>query len=124
MATFDELAERYAQQIRIAARADRPPKTASVKIESAMAKTDSTSIKGARLVGALKTVDENLDGLVLSDTRKALTEEQRTDILRQTGIKLGLKKPERLYLMVKEASNDNFVALVSYWDAFFAELDS
>jgi len=112
MATFDSIAEEYALKIKNSVKKSGLTKSASLLTESSEQKV---------FVNALKEINEDVKKYSVEG--KSLTESQKEDIFNRVGSKLGLSKPEKIYLMLKEASNDNFVALANYWASFYEELE-
>ncbi len=112
MATFDSIAEEYTLKIKNSAKKTSLEKSASLKIES---------IQKDTLVLTLKEINEDIKNYSIEG--KPLSETQKQDIFRRVGNKLGLSEPDKVYLMLKEASNDNFVALANYWSNFIDEIE-
>jgi len=115
MTTFDELSQRYSSQIRAAASENPITKSAGYLTES-----EKRQRKQQNVAAILKQINEDLKQYTIDG--KPLSEDQKSRILKSAAEILGLKRPEALVLMIKEASNDNFVALANYWATFFAEL--
>ncbi len=115
MPTFDEISEDYSKRIRAAASESSLSKSAAYLTES-----EKQQEKQRNVTAVLKQINEDLKGYTIES--KPLSEDQRNRIIKGAAVVLGLKKPDSLVLMLKEASNDNFVALANYWAAFFAEM--
>ena len=107
MPTYGELSRKYAEKVSSAAKRTHLTKSARFITESQ---------KQDKLVAALQEIWRDLERYRISD-------EDRDTILRMAGRELGLEDPGTFVILVKEASNENFVALANYWSTFFAELD-
>jgi hypothetical protein len=108
MATFNDIAKEYAEKIKTATNRTTVTKTASTNlIEKAIKESDP-------LIVVLKNIQYDLDSRRYSDTNKPLSKEDREFILKQTGVLLGLERPDNLAYVVKEASNENAISLLSY----------
>lgn len=108
--TFASLAEEYAQKIKATVKRTSLTKTA-------MFLTEATQYQ---VFNELKEISEDIKKY--SQGGKELTDDQLKIIFKIVGEKLGLKEPGKVYLMIKEASNDNFVALANYWATFYEEI--
>ena len=105
MATFDELARRYADEIAIAANRDKIGRAAG------MLKEASDVARRSNVVAALKSVNTNLDSLVYTGTSDHLSEEDKDRITRSIAESLGVD-PSRLRPAMKQASIDNAIVVV------------
>lgn len=115
MATFRDIADDYSSKIRSAISETSSTKTAGYITESEMQRNKQNNV-----VAVLKSINADLKGYTVDG--KPISDAQKAQIIRLAAEVLGLKIPENLVYMVKEASNDNFVALANYWAAFFAEI--
>lgn len=114
--TYKEIAEKFAQKIRNGAKQTELKESSSVTvIKEAFSKRDP-------ILEALKSIKNDLDGYVYSETKKPLSEDDKRDILKQAGEILGLSKPADLIYIVKEASNENAIALLTYISQFINDL--
>ncbi len=114
MATINELVESYALKIKSAVR----------KSELSWPLSES-SIKRAfliedPLIKAFKDIKEELDQLTYNG--KLFSKEEKYEILRKVGEYLGLSRAERLPGAIKEASNDNAIALVDFINQMINEV--
>lgn len=112
MATYDEIAAEYKNRVQQELGRSSALKTSAAVTESS---------RRQRAASVFTEIWQDLSQYTKHGL--PLDEPTKKQILAITGQKLGLVRPETFYIMVKEASNDNLVALVNYWDAFFSELD-
>ncbi len=115
MATFREISEDYSRRIRSSI-----SESSFAKSGSLMKESERQQEKRRRIFAVLKEI--NVDLMRYTIDNKPLSDEQKHQILKVAAEILGLKRPDTLVIMVKEASNDNFVALANYWATFFAEI--
>jgi hypothetical protein len=102
--TWEELADKYATAIRKAVRNDGPLRMASLT---------ETRVRELEGFQTLKKVHKNLKGLVYTDTREPLSKEDRQEIAERIAEKLGVKTPKKFRIILREASNDNYVQVVN-----------
>jgi len=107
MATFEDFAEQYASRIRTAIREDG---------FSTAARLTAQELRASRTLTALKAVDSEINGLVMSETKEPLTAEQKRRIYQGIAKELGLFDLTIGESMVKAASNDDITDLVDYID--------
>lgn len=112
MATKNELAEDYKNRIKTELKRSPMLKTEAVIKDSA---------ERDRIVNLLKGIWKDLNKY--EEDGQPLKESTKEEILTLAGKKLGLKPPRKLYVMIKESSNDNFMALMNYWADFFSEVE-
>lgn len=116
MASFDEIAQKYAQQIRHAVIHSELNESATTPlIKQAFVKKDP-------FVEALKGVNSDLSSLVYSDSQKPLSIEDKEDIIVRTGRELGLREPHDLIPLIKESSNENALAMLTYMSQVLRDL--
>lgn len=107
MPSFEELAAQYASRIRVALGEDR---------FSTKAFLGPGDVRSSRTLAVLKTIDGEINGLVMSDTKKPLTPEQKRRIYEGIARELGLVDLTIGEAIVKAASNDDITDLVNYID--------
>ena len=112
MPTYDEIASQYAEIIKSAIRKSRIIKSASLVTESK---------EREELLNNLKEIFNDVNIYVKEDKTK-LTDSDKDYIFNLVGKKLGLSNPEKVYLIIKEASNDRFIELLTYWNQFYKEI--
>lgn len=116
MATFKEIAERYAKDIRRAVRQTKLEKPISEGlIKKAFLIEDP-------LLETLKSIQRDLDRYTYKATDKPLSEDTKREILTTTGKILGLSRPDNIVYIVKEASNENALELIDYIGQFIDEV--
>ncbi len=111
MATYDEIASQYADKIKSAVKTSGLTKSASLITEST---------KRSKIINILKEISNDVQKYTKDN--KPLSDADKEFLFELVGKKLGLSKPDKVFLMVKEASNDSFVALANYWAQFYEEI--
>lgn len=111
MPTYDEIASQYAEKIKSAVKGSGLTKSASSITES---------VKRDKIVNVLKEIFHDINRY--KKDNKPLSNSDKENIFKLVGKKLGLSRPEKVYLMIREASNDQFVALANYWSQFYEEI--
>ena len=111
MPTFQEIGQTYATQIRAAIAQDSVRGQGYIKKAYASESIDPKSMGSTTLADALKKIIADLNNVWKVDN-KPLTSEQRDEILRQTGVALGMPDPSEFGLIAKGASNDAYMTLV------------
>jgi hypothetical protein len=107
MASFDELALKYAAIIRDALGRDGFVKSA---------RASRQQVQTSHLLRALKQVHNEVEGLVYIATNEPLSETDKQIILRGTGEKLGIVRATALSESTKAASNDALDELINQID--------
>ena len=110
MPTFDEVAEEYSIKIKKSLLESGLTKTASLLTESWQRDV---------FVSNLKEIAVDIERYTANGL--PLTNVQKEKIFRLVGKKFGLMDTNVVYGMIKEASNNNFVALANYWAIFRKE---
>ena len=108
MPTFKQLSDYYANYIRTTL-TDSILKMINCTTRSEERRTKLV----AALIVAFKEINKNLNQYCLSDSEKDI-------ILSETAVRLGLQRIN-LFLMLEEASKNDFGGLMQYWDLFFEE---
>jgi hypothetical protein len=116
MATFDELAEEYAARIRKAVRRDH------IAIAARMIKT-AADLPRTNLAAEMGEIAGEINGLVYSSTKAALSETDKAAIAERVGKKLKLKRPEIVWMVTKGASVQNFLAVLTEIETIINEAD-
>jgi len=112
MATYDEIASQYAEKIKSAVKSSGLTKSASLITEAT---------KRDQIINLLKELASDVKKYRSED--KPLSEANKEYLFELVGKKLGLSKPDKIYLILREASNDQFVALANYWAQFYEEIE-
>jgi len=107
MATFNELGKQYAERIVQALETDGFVKSGSVR---------STQLPSSRTLSELKAVGRDIDQLVMSDTKKPLSDEQKHTLYEAIARGLNLRSAVVTEGMVRCASNDDLTDVVDYID--------
>ena len=116
MATYREIAEDYAKKIRKAAKQTQLEKSASVGlIKVAFSRKDI-------LLEVFKSIPPDLGRYTHTTTGNPLSEDEKKKILILTGKILKLSQPITIVHLVKGASNENAIELVTYISQFINEL--
>lgn len=116
MATIEEIAGKYAKNIKRAVKRTELTKTASSRLIT------EAFIRKDYLLETLKEIQENLESLAYSETQEPLSEEDKVEIIKATGKILGLSKPIQFRHILKEASNENAIELSTYISQFLDEI--
>lgn len=111
MPTRDEISSGYAEKIKSAIKTSGLTKSASIINEST---------KRVKVISVFKEISNDIKTYTIDN--KPLSETEKENIFKKVGNILGLSKPEKIYLMIKEGSNDEFVSLANYWAQFFEEI--
>lgn len=106
MATFDELAQQYADRIRAAASGDRTA-TSTKSLQEARV------VVSSRLARALTEIGQELEQLTYTETGDSISEEDQQEISDLVGRHLGIENPRRLRMMFKEASVNQQLKIVT-----------
>jgi hypothetical protein len=115
--TKDERAKELADRIRAAIRKDQIAIAAQV-IRSRTDLTRSNLAKELRDIGLL------LDDLIHVQTKAALAESDKKWIAEEIGRKLGLRRPEIVWIAPRGASAQNFLAVLNEIEAILTETKS
>lgn len=114
--TFDEIAEDYTNKLREAARLD-----ARIGYKS-FSEATARDLSKTQVVSSLKTLDRELQTKWLREDRH-LDAADKTAIIRRVAERLGVL-PDRFEILLRAASNDNFLDLTQYWNDFYIRLQS
>ena len=107
MSTFSEVGKQYADRIVQALASDGFVKVGSVR---------SSQLPASRTLSAFKAIGRDIDQLVMSDTKKPLSEEQKRAIYEAIAQELRLRSAVVSESMVRCASNDDLTDVVDYID--------
>jgi hypothetical protein len=113
MPSFQEIGRDYAAAVKAAVQQDAGREMVYVKKAYAHQRVEPDSLQTAALTAALKKIARELDTLwKIGD--EPLSEEQKQQILRETGAALGLASPDDFIWITKGASNDAYMQMVNY----------
>lgn len=99
MATFQELAKDYAKRIKDAMVSDG---------FTSKSKISSQDLRNSKTLQEAKQIKRDIDGLVYTQSRKPLSEDDKRKIFEQIDKELGLpKKIQKSQYIVESASNDD-----------------
>jgi len=98
MATFNELAKRYAQRILDAIAQDGFSEYTTIT---------ASALRASKTVQEIKTVKRNIDGLVYTETEKPISESDKTRIIIEIQKELHLPSQRQMELVLEAASNDD-----------------
>lgn len=113
MATFQELAKRYAKRIRLGTR----------KEGKKIASLTESHVKQSPTAQALKDVAMDINDLTYTGNSQPLNNDDRQKLSELISEELNFSDPDKLHMMLKEASIENWHNLTSLLSQFFAELD-
>jgi len=103
MATFQELASKYAERIKAAISSDG---------FSSRSKLSPQDLRHSQTLREAKLIKQEIDGLVYSQSQKALTDADKRSIIEKIDGELGLPKNiQKSYHIVEAASNDDLADL-------------
>jgi len=99
MASFQELARQYAKRIREAINADG---------FNSRSKVSPKDLQGSETLAEAKRVKRDIDGLVYTQSRKQLSEQEKRKLIKQIEEELGLPQNiQKSHNIVESASNDD-----------------
>lgn len=98
MATFNELAQQYAQRILAAISQDGFSK---------YTKITASSLSVSRTIQEIKSVKSDIDSLVYTKSRKPLSEADKTRIIIEIQKELRLPSQRQMEMVFEAASNDD-----------------
>ena len=119
--TFDELAKEYADKIKAAASAKTlMSKTAADirRVKASLASTASNAI--VDVVLTLAEIDADLSRH--SVNQQPIDEGSKNEVIRRTGVELGLDNPQELIRLIKGSSNQSYLSLVTQISALIQQV--
>lgn len=112
MTTLADLPRQYAGEVRAAIDADRQANSGYVKT-AADASTVAKALPTSNLIRVLKKIAREVEQEWRVNDRP-LSDDQKSELYRETGRLLGVPRPSDFELITKGASNDAYMTLVNH----------